>query len=151
MLRRDPQGRTWLPQSAVALVAAEPECRDVLREFVDDELSLQGALEDPVTPLRADAFFTARVVDALPQAGQSPVRLSPRRRLALLGLFHLVGVALALMVVMMVPESTARWASSAHEVLSWGSDLGVGMWLAACGIGAALLLVLVGSRTHTPA
>ncbi|MCH9679977.1 MAG: hypothetical protein K0V04_00980 [Deltaproteobacteria bacterium] len=149
-MRRDPSGRTWLPESGRALVEAHPECGDALREYVDEELSLWTALERPGAAPMGDAFFTARVVEALPEPNAA-TRLSPRRRLALLGLFHIVGVMLAMMVLMMVPESTAQWASSAHDVLSWGSEFGAGMWVIASAVGTALLLVVVGSRTHTPA
>lgn len=147
-LRRDPRGESWLPAEARALVEADPECERALREFVRDELELLGALEAPtVAPPAADPFFTARVVDALPRSWV-PHRLSPRRRLVVLGLFHLIAVALALLVLALAPESTARWAEQAHSVLDWGSQVGSSMWLGASAITGVALLAFVVLRTH---
>lgn len=147
-LRRDPTGREWLPAEGRALVDSDPRCEAMIREFVDDELELLGALDAPVaaTP-SADPFFTARVVDALPRSWV-PNRLSPRRRLLVLGLFHLVAVMFALVVLVMVPESTERWAEQAHSMLSWGSEAGSSMWLTACAIAGVGLLAVVAARTH---
>ena len=146
-LRRDPSGRTWLPAEARALVARDPECEALLQEYVEDELAFAGALDETLTPSNADPFFTARVVDALPRAWV-PNRLSPRRRLAVLGLFHAIAGMLALMVFAMVPESTARWAEQAHSVLDWGSDAGPGLWVAATAIAGVALAAFVATRTH---
>lgn len=150
-LRRDPQGRGWLPPQARSLVEVDPACAAMLREFVDDELALLGALEDSSVMPSADPFFTARVVDSLPQAW-APNRLSPRRRLLVLGVFHLVAVMLALVVLSMVPESTARWAEEAHSVLRWGSQAGSSLWLTASAIAGVAVVALVAARSHdTPA
>jgi len=65
----------------------------------------------------ADPFFTARVVEALPRAW-APNRLSPRRRLLVLGLFHMVAGLLAFVVLVMVPESTTQWAEQAPRRVS---------------------------------
>ncbi|MEX1367102.1 MAG: hypothetical protein AB1Z98_28500 [Nannocystaceae bacterium] len=151
-LRRDPQGRSWLPAQARALVEAEPACAAMLRDFVDDELALLGALEDRSVVPSADPFFTARVVDSLPPQAWAPNRLTPRRRLLVLGVFHLVAVMLALVVLSMVPESTARWAEGAHSVLRWGSQAGSSLWLTASAIAAVAVVALVAARSHdTPA
>jgi len=149
VLRRDPQGRTWLPEQAQSLVESSDECRQVLHDFVDDELALLGAL-GPIDGPGSDPFFTARVVEALPTSRVAPA-LSPRRRAMLLGGFHVVAGILAYVVLTMVPESTARWAEQAHQVLSWSSELGGGMVLAVLGAVAALLVVLWAARAHTPA
>ncbi|MEM7159223.1 MAG: hypothetical protein AAF799_40675 [Myxococcota bacterium] len=146
-LRRDPTGASWLPEEARALVDRDPDCESMLREYVEDELAFAGALDEPMTPPSADPFFTARVVDALPQAWV-PNRLSPRRRLAVLGLFHVIAGLLALMVFALVPESTARWAEQAHDVLDWGSDAGPGLWVAATAIAGVALAAFVATRTH---
>ncbi|MEM9459430.1 MAG: hypothetical protein AAGF11_34950 [Myxococcota bacterium] len=148
-LRRDPAGRDWLPPEARALVDRCPACRAALHEFVDGELQLWNAVEPSSAP-NVDPFFTARVVDALPAAPASPA-LSPRRRAMVLGLFHVVAGVLAYVVLTMVPESTARWAEQAHQVLRWGSDSGAGSLLAAVGVGAAVAVALLAARTHTPA
>ncbi|MCA9706267.1 MAG: hypothetical protein KDK70_10500 [Myxococcales bacterium] len=148
-LRRDPSGRSWLSAEARALLESHPECRQVLREFVDDELALAGALGGAPAP-SVDPFFTARVVEALPGVRTGPT-LSPRRRVMLLGCFHVVAGLLAYAVLTMVPESTARWAAQAHDVLRWGSDSGVGLLVAVAGAGVAVLIALLATRAHTPA
>ena len=147
-LRRDPAGVGRLPAEGQALVQSDPRCEAMLREFVEDEVALLGAIEGPSSgPPPNDPFFTARVVDALPRTW-APNRLSPRRRLVVLGLFHLVAVALAVVVLAMVPESTARWAEQAHSVLSWGSEWSSGLWLGASGIAGVALLAFLVARTH---
>lgn len=148
-LREDPEGRTWLPREAVALVQHHPECRAALGEFVEGELALWGALPEPSPAPAVDPFFTARVVEALPSP-RSSTRLSPRRRAMLLGLFHVIAGLLAYAVLAMVPESTARWAERAHSMLSWGSELGA-LWPWAAAVGVAMLALLMVGRTHTPA
>jgi len=150
VLRNDPSGETWLPEEARALVQAHPECRRALDEFVECEVGLWRVSQDqnPMLLHAADPFFTARVVGALP-GPRSGTRLTPRRRALLLGLFHAIAVLLAVVVVTMVPESTARWAEQAHSMLSWGSDLG-GLWFAATAVAGAVLIAFVVGRTHTP-
>jgi len=150
-LRRDPHGDGWLPAEARALVQADPSCRAALREFVEGELELWGALPGPAAAAPpVDPFFTARVVSSLP-GPRSGTGLTPRRRALLLGLFHGVAGLLAYVVLTMVPESTTRWAEQAHSVLSWGSELGSSLWLLATALGACALALLVVGRTHTPA
>ncbi len=149
VLRRDPSGETWLPEEARTLVQAHPACRRALEEFVADELQLWSASSDSVVLPPSDPFFTARVVEALP-GPRSGTRLSPRRRVMVLGLFHVIAILCAYAVVIMVPESTARWAEQAHSVLTWGSESG-GLWLGATAVGGAMLLAFVLGRTHAPA
>lgn len=156
-LRRDPTGRTWLSAEGMRLASEDPQCTAMLREFVEGELSFLGALHEHedehefvAAPAPAsDPFFTARVVQSLPQAW-APNRLSPRRRLVVLGLFHLIAGVLALMVLLMVPESTARWADQAHEMLRWGSDAGSGLWFGAMAFGAVALAAVFGGRMQSP-
>jgi hypothetical protein len=149
VLRRDPDGETWLPEEARALVRAHSACREALDEFVAGELHLWTASSEQVVLPPVDPFFTARVVGALP-GPRTGTRLSPRRRALVLGLFHVLAILCAYAVVTMVPESTARWAEKAHSVLTWGSESG-GLWLAAAAVGGAMLLAFVVGRTHTPA
>ena len=148
-LRRDPSGRAWLPPEARSLVESSRECADALDDFVSGELELWGSLPDPSSGTTVDPFFTARVVESLP-GPRLGTGLSPRRRAMVLGLFHIVAGVLAYAVLTMVPESTARWAEQAHEMLSWGSQSGSSMLVTATGVGAALLVAFVASRIHTP-
>ncbi len=148
-LRRDPAGEGWLPADARALVERHPACREALAEFVAGELDLWSVRPETLAPPAVDPFFIARVVDALPSP-RSGTSLTPRRRALLLGLFHMVAGLLAYLVLTRVPESTARWAERAHSMLTWGSDAGGGLWLLATAIAAAVLLVVVVRRTHTP-
>ena len=146
-LRRDPNGETWLPADARTLVRASPACRRAFEEFVAGELHLFSASSEQVTLPGADPFFTARVVEALP-APRMGTRLSPRRRVMVLGLFHVLAIVGAYAVVTMVPESTARWAEEAHRVLVWGSESG-GLWLAATAIGGAMVLAFIFGRARS--
>lgn len=149
VLRRDPSGDTWLPAEAKALVRAHPACQEAFDEFVVGELHLWSASNEQAMRPPSDPFFTARVVEALP-GPRAGTRLSPRRRALVLGLFHVLAIVCAYAVVTMVPESTARWAEQAHDVLVWGSESG-GLWLAATVVGGAMVLAFVVGRTHTPA
>lgn len=155
-LRRDPSGEQWLCAEARALTESSDDCRVALQRFVDDELSLLGALDQPSPAPACDPLFTARVVSALPTAF-APSRLSPRRRLVLLGMFYLAAGVAALAVLAMVPESTSRWAEQAHDVLSWGSSLGAlvsgtsAMWFGVLAVAAVAGVVVFGGRQHTPA
>jgi len=147
-LRRDPSGDGWLPEEARTLVQSSSECREMLEDFVDGELELWGAVASADAP-SVDPFFTARVVESLPVPRSTG--LSPRRRAMVLGAFHVVAGLFAYLVLTMVPESTARWAAQAHDMLSWGSDTVGSMALMATGVGAAVVVAFFASRIHTPA
>jgi hypothetical protein len=70
VLRRDPEGASWLPSELQALVAADPACRAELRRFVDREIELFGSVRQ-----RSDALFTDRVLKAA-APGRSPALAS---------------------------------------------------------------------------
>ena len=149
-LRRDPQGRTWLPVHAQAWVRDDPECAAMLAHFVAGERELFGLRSDPST----DPFFTARVLDALP-APLSFTGLTPRQRAAVLAVFHVIagGVAYAIAAVF-APEYMSGLADQAHDVLGDASALGVDAsapWLTAFVLGIVALVAFVSSRSHTSA
>jgi hypothetical protein len=116
---------------------------------VADELELYGSAD-----VGHDPFFTARIVAELP----APVRwtgLSPRRRLAILAAFHLVGVSIAAAVLAWAsPRALAIAAETAH---GWLDGAGLGHDAVAGGpIVLSAIVVVVGliafasTRPHTP-
>lgn len=149
VLRRDPSGEHWLPSEARRLVEANTDCQRALDDFVAEELELWSAFDKPLAP-GPDPFFTARVVDSLPEP-PSGTRLTPRRRALLLGLFHAVAGVLAYAVLTMVPESTARWAEQAHTWLSWGSTIDTNLWLVGSAVVSVVLVAGLGLRMRTTA
>jgi hypothetical protein len=85
-LRADPEGQAWLPDLAREWIEAEPQLIEVVREFSETECMLfDEAREAP------DAFFSARVMEKLPE--DTPIRVDLRRRI--LGLSYVVAAAVA--------------------------------------------------------
>ncbi len=71
LLRANPGGEGWLPAPLRERAASEPEVAALVREFVEMELELGGALgrgELDGAPVHRpeDALFTREVVEALP-------------------------------------------------------------------------------------
>jgi hypothetical protein len=148
-LRRDPRGETWLPEPARSWCEQNPACAAELQQFVSDELELFG-----LSDIGADPFFTARVVDELPE----PLRwtgLSPNRRMLLLAAFHLAAGGIAYSVLAwLTPELLTTAADTAHAWLgsseaSAGTTVSWGAAVAAVvGVG---LIAFVSTKSHNPA
>ena len=123
VLRRDPTGESWLPDSARAWIADDPSLREVVLEFSETECILHE--EARAAP---DGFFTARVLAQLPQ--ESPIRADLRRRI--LGMSYLFAAAVA--GAAMTPSSwfeAEGWLSRPwHEWLDAVSVGGVAFILA---------------------
>jgi hypothetical protein len=152
-LRRDPEGRTWLPAQAQAWVRDDPECAAMLARFVEGERELfgdAGLRSNPST----DPFFTARVLDALP-APLSFTGLTPRERAAVLAVFHVIaGVVAYAIAAVFAPEAVSSLADQAHDMVGDASALGVDAsapWLTAFVLGIVALVAFVSSRSHTSA
>lgn len=101
-LSSDPAGATWLPDSMREAVRCDAECARRLAEFVEIERAL---FEDASVP--RDAWFTARVMQSLPNDLGVP---AAQRRRVLLPFY-----ALAALVA----------------IASWGELLRLQNWLAA--------------------
>jgi hypothetical protein len=98
---------------------------------------------------RSDPFFTARVLDALPE----PLRftgLTPRRRAAVLAGFHLLAAAVAYAIV---AGRAPAIADQAHDLLGDTSAFGVDAsapWLTALVLGIVAVVAFVSSTSHGP-
>lgn len=143
-LRRDPRGETWLPASAQRWCDEEPECRRAVERFVQTERELFDEADAGIDP-----FFTARVLGDLPRP-LAWTGLTPRRRMAVLGAFHLAAAIVAVLVMQWaMPQSVAHVAQRAHGWLQADLDLSM-----LGGLAAVALVVLVAfgsSRAHTRA
>jgi hypothetical protein len=121
-LRRDPLGRTWLPEWAGQLCARNERCRARLAEFVADQRALYAEAD-----LGPDPFFAARVLGALPE----PLRftgLTPRRRVAVLGTFYGLASGVGVFVFgWLQPAVLSDVAARAHDVVELGSGFPGGM------------------------
>ena len=74
-LRSDPHGREWLGEEWSEVVRREPELRMVVQRFVEEELELYDSVRG-----QADAFFTARVIEATSPVEVAGAGLAPRYR-----------------------------------------------------------------------
>ena len=126
----------------------------------DDDAFLREALSraDPATARRSDPFFVASVMGVMPQRLRG-ASLSPGRRAAILAAFYGGAAALAGVVAVLVPESTAAWSSRAHALADgvssatggWALD---GVWIVGVGVVAVaigMLLALSPPSADTPA
>ena len=120
LLRRDPEGRDWLPEPWASRVAASAELRAALGEWVDAEVELFDGARGP-----SDALFTARVMAQLPD--EPAVDAARRRRILLVGYLAAAFVAGTLAL----PEGL--FDASGVLMDSWHR------WLEALSMGGALL------------
>jgi hypothetical protein len=120
-----------------------------LRSLID-ELEVDDAVEvDDSTPAIAsrDPFFTAEVLGSLPSR-LAFTGITPRQRIALLGLFH--GVALAAGVGAAWTFGPEVLSGLAHHAHGWSDALDEVSW--AWSLVAVVLVgsvALVATRTHT--
>lgn len=91
-LKRDPEGATWLPKVMQSQAAADPQCAEALRDFVETEMALFDL--DPAGP-GAAALFTRDVVERLPPR-KDP---DPRKRRIILMATYSVALLAALGIV----------------------------------------------------
>lgn len=160
VLRRDPQGMSWLPAELRALVEAQAACRDELRRFVDREIELFGSVRQ-----RSDALFTDRVLRAAAPVQIAGAGLDRRYRsyilafayalatgVAYLMLAPLLGVAvLGTSVGTFFGSSFGSWTGQLAEVVS-SEEGGIGLSAVAVLVGAVVLVATVAFvpwRRHT--
>jgi len=140
-LRRDPEGRGWLPAKLRAEAEADPDCAAELAEFVAMELALFDVHEP------CDAFFTRRVLDRLPEIEAVDQR---RRTWILASAYALaIGVAYLILGPLLSAGTLSSWIA---PVVDWagGQALaesgGVWMALALLTVAGALVFIPVGER-----
>lgn len=90
VLRRDPEGKAWLPAELRALVAADPTCHAELRRFVDREIELFGSVRQ-----RSDALFTDRVLKAAAPVQIAGAGLDSRYRSLILAFAYALATGVA--------------------------------------------------------
>ncbi len=94
ILRNDPTGRTWLEPEFYALTQRDAACREVLEEFVEEELELFGSVRE-----RGDPLFTKRVLEATAPTQVAGSGLDPRLRSPLITVAYAAGILLTLLVL----------------------------------------------------
>ncbi|MCA9681423.1 MAG: hypothetical protein KC457_04440 [Myxococcales bacterium] len=138
LLRRDPQGRSWLPASMRARIDADPDCARELAEFVTMELELHG-VHVPQQP--ADVFFTRAVMQHLPKVET----VDDRRRTWILASFYslAIGVAYLLLGPLLSSGELAGWIEPARDWVDAHAVEAGGLWMTAAMLAVACVLVLL--------
>ncbi len=93
-VREDPSGKTWLPEDLRQLVETNARCREVLAEWIDEELEFFDSVK-----LRPDALFTDRVVKATEPEQIAGAGLEPGRRGLVLAAAYALAAALAILIL----------------------------------------------------
>jgi hypothetical protein len=142
-LRRDPEGRAWLPKPMREQVASDPAYARALDEFVQMELALHDVHEP------CDAFFTRSVMNQLPELEAVDDR---RRTWILASAYALaIGVAYVLIGPLLGSGEINGWFEPLHD---WYREHAVeagGMWMTVALLltAAALVVVPTGNRSTT--
>ncbi len=101
-VRKDPSGKTWLPDDLRALVESNARCREVLAEWIDEELEFFDSVK-----LRPDALFTDRVVKATEPEQIAGAGLEPGRRGLVLAAAYALAAGLAILILRSVIVETS--------------------------------------------
>lgn len=148
-LRRDPDGKTWLPAEILALVAADPLCQAELRRFVAREIELFDSVRQS-----PDALFTRRVLQAAEPQQIAGAGLDPRVRGLILAAFYALATIVAyfmlapLLGMAAIGTWSQQFASVAGVAEGNRETFGVAVLVAA---GTVAVAVAFGSRRrHTP-
>lgn len=150
VLRRDPEGTTWLPAELRALVDADPTVHDELRRFVDREIELFGSVRQ-----KSDALFTDRVLKAAAPVEIAGAGLDSRLRSWILAFAYAMATGVAYMMLAPLLGLAALGTWTSQIVSAVGADDGgtaVGARSIGVLVGAAILVVAVAFvpwRRHT--
>ncbi len=114
-LRADPLGESWLGEEWFEAVVHEPELRGVLRRFVEEELELYDSVRG-----QADAFFTARVLEAASPMEVAGAGLAPQYRSWVLASAYALALGTASMLALpwLRGQGYASWSALLHEFVS---------------------------------
>lgn len=93
-IRRDPAGGSWLPAALRAQVESDEGCREVLREWVEEELEFFDSVK-----IRGDALFTDRVVKATEPEEIAGAGLDPSRRGVVLAAAYALAAGLGILIL----------------------------------------------------
>lgn len=149
VLRRDPEGTTWLPTELRALVDTQPACRDELRRFVDREIELFGSVRQ-----RSDALFTDRVLRAAAPVQIAGASLDRRYRSYILAFAYALatGVAYLMLAPLLGMASLGTWTGQLAEVIGDEEGGSAGLRAGLVLVGAVVLVAAVAFvpwRRHT--
>lgn len=115
-LRRDPYGESWLGAEWRDKVRDDPRYMAQLRLYVEEELELYDSVRG-----QADAFFTARVIEATSPEQVAGVGLAPRYRSWVLACAYAMATIAAVMIVgPWLRGSDAGATAMIHEAVSHG-------------------------------
>ena len=152
-LRSDPLGETWIGDEWFEAVCLEPQLLGVVRRFVEEELELYDSVRG-----QADAFFTARVIEAASPMEVAGAGLAPRYRSWVLASAYALALGTASLIAMpwLRGQGYAGWSGVLHEFVS--HDLGEAsesswLFLAAAAlaiVGVSFLAVKSAGREETP-
>ncbi|HFE45125.1 MAG TPA: hypothetical protein ENJ18_06465, partial [Nannocystis exedens] len=94
-LRSGPNGEGWLDDHWLRIVRRDPALLAVVRRFVEEELELYDSLRG-----QADAFFTARVIEATSPVEVAGLGLAPRYRSWIIASAYALALGVASMIIM---------------------------------------------------
>lgn len=149
VLRRDPDGKTWLPAELRALVAADPSCQAELRRFVDREIELFGSVRQ-----KSDALFTDRVLKAAAPVQIAGAGLDARYRSLILAFAYALatGVAYLMLAPLLGLAALGTWTGQLAQTVGVDEGGNVGARAVAVLVGASILVIVVAFvpwRRHT--
>lgn len=148
-LRRDPEGKSWLPPDMQALIAADPACLAELRRFVNREIELFGSVRQ-----RPDALFTHRVLKAAAPHEIAGAGLDPRVRGLILALAYAGATVVAyfLLAPLLGLAAVGTWSQqfAAATGVGEGNGEAVGLVVLVTAAGVAVAVAFGSRRRHTP-
>jgi len=139
-LRSDPDGRTWLGDEWAMAVRRDPELMLVVRRFVEEELELYDSVRG-----QADAFFTARVLEATSPEEIAGAGLAPRYRSWVLASAYALAFGSASLIAFpwLRSQGYASWSGALHELVSHDrGEPSAGSWIFLLAIGVMIVGVL---------
>jgi len=148
VLRRDPNGGSWLPAELRALVAVDPTCHAELRRFVDREIELFGSVRQ-----RSDALFTDRVLKAAVPVQIAGAGLDSRYRSLILAFAYALATSVAYFMVAPLLGLAALGSRTGQlaEVIGVddGGNIGPRALAALAAAGLVVVVAFVPRRRHT--
>jgi hypothetical protein len=148
VLRRDREGKSWLPAELQALVAADPTCHAELHRFVDREIELFGSVRQ-----RSDALFTDRVLKAAAPVQIAGAGLDSRYRSVILAFAYALatGVAYFMLAPLLGLAALRTWSGQLVEAvgLDEGGNIGARALAVLAAAGLVVAVAFVPWRRHT--
>ncbi len=114
-LRAGPNGEGWLEDRWLRIVRRDPALLAVVRRFVEEELELYDSLRG-----QADAYFTARVIEATSPVEVAGLGLAPRYRSWIMASAYALALGTASMIAVpwLKGQGGIGGTSWLHELVS---------------------------------